>query len=53
MWKEYFYYTRQEKRGILLVSCIIVAVTVIMMWPATPADGMTSDDNSFQSDYHA
>ncbi len=52
MWKEYFYYTRQEKRGILLVSCIIVAVTVIMMWPATPADGMTSDDNSFQSDYH-
>ena len=35
-----------------MVSCIIVEVTVIMMGPATPDDGRTRDDNSFQSEYH-
>ena len=51
MWKEYFYYTRLEKRGILLVTCVILIIIGALVWPSTPDDETINSDDSFHADY--
>jgi DNA uptake protein ComE-like DNA-binding protein len=53
MWKDYFYYTRSERRGIIVLLVIIVIGIVVSLFFPSVRSEKTKGDASFQQDYEA
>lgn len=53
MWKDYFYYTRNERRGIIVLLCIIIISLILLFLWKPVSSRPTVSDKSFAEDYQA
>lgn len=51
MWKDYFYFTRTEKRGIILLSVLILLFVIIRFLLEIHTGKTAEKDNSFETEY--
>lgn len=51
MWKDFFYFTRTEKRGIIVLSVLILLFIVLRLLPEKHLEKPNSNNNDFEKEY--
>lgn len=53
MWKDFFYFSRTERQGVLILAILIVAVCTYIWFMPARSDAAMNDDPEFEKEYEA